>query len=290
MTIGNLIRHFHQELDSSYDIDEVRNFTFLVIEHFFSWKKSQILIKKHEFVSPEILNACNSIIKRLKKMEPIQYILGEAYFYDLMFNVNQNVLIPRPETEELVDLIIKDIERKNIESPTILDVGTGSGCIAIALKKNIDSAKVFGIDVSNKALEVANNNAHRNKTDVSFFEQDIFTTLSHEFSDKLRSSSLDVIVSNPPYIALSEKELMRENVLNYEPHLALFVPNDNPMLYYNSIANQAILLLKKGGVLYFEINEQFGQKVVNLLVEKNFSDIHLKKDLNGKDRFVFGYK
>jgi len=200
-------------------------------------------------------------------------------FYSLPFKVNNSVLIPRPETEELVDLVIK--ECKGYE--TILDIGTGSGCIPISLKKQLKNRLVYGVDVSEDALVLARDNAVLNSTDVIFVQADILQISSIKASFK---KEFDIIISNPPYITNSEKALMSENVLTFEPHVALFVEDDEPLLFYDKIGHLAYYNLSSGGKLYFEINEQYGEQTMALLKSIGFSDIRMIKDLQNKDRIV----
>jgi len=215
----------------------------------------------------------------LKEYKPIQYILGETEFFGLNFSVNQSVLIPRPETEELVELILKNHSGENLK---ILDIGTGSGCIAISLAKNMPSAKVYAIDISEDALSVAKENATRNQVEIQFFQQDILA----ELPDNIFNEKLDIIVSNPPYITPIEKYSIHDNVLKYEPHTALFVPQNNPLLFYERIADIGHSLLNKSGFLYFEINALYGKEICQMLQTKGYSNIKLYQDISGKNRMI----
>jgi len=220
-------------------------------------------------------------VKDLKNNRPVQYILGKVHFLDLELKVSQEVLIPRPETEELVDWILT---RETGEQLTLLDAGTGSGCIALTVKKHRPNADVLAYDKSTSALEVAGENARINGLEVDFFEADMCNdTLPIE-------KQLDVIVSNPPYVMLSEQALMQANVLENEPHVALFVDDDTPLVFYEGILKQAAMYLKAGGRIYFEINEQLGEEMLNLLGQHGFIKTELKHDLRGKLRFVTGIK
>jgi len=232
--------------------------------------------------------------KQLEQEIPIQYIIGKTEFFGLPFNVNKEVLIPRPETEELVEQVLNEISLiKTCKTSTdlaskekqfkILDIGTGSGCIAISLKKQLPSSEISAMDVSDKALRVANKNALLNQLDINFIHQDILKT---NYLDKL----YDVIVSNPPYVRELEKKEIKNNVLNNEPHLALFVDNKNPLLFYNKIAELAKKFLTKNGQLHFEINQYLGKETIKLLAEKGFKNIQLKKDIFGNDRIVTAFK
>jgi len=289
--IKDVVRFFREELQGLYDEAEIETFIAFCFEDFLNIKRFDIPLKANETISESELLKFNFAVKGLKKQKPIQHLLGKADFYKLKFIVNEHVLIPRPETEELVQLIIKDFNLNN-NSPLLgrgaggevfLDIGTGSGCIAITLKKNIPQAIVKAIDVSEEALTVAKQNAELNNVNVNFFKQDILLPSSlNEF--------FDVIVSNPPYVREQEKKQMDNNVLNYEPHLALFVPNDDPLIYYKAIANFASTHLKPQGKLYLEINEYLGVETQKLFQEKGFRDVVLVKDINGKNRILLGSK
>jgi len=220
------------------------------------------------------------IIDDLKNCRPVQYILGETEFYGLKFKVNENVLIPRPETEELVEWVIK--EEEPATGYKILDIGTGSGCIAIALAKHLPEAEMFALDISDKALAVARRNAKENQADIRFFQYDILNDEPFPFSTLL----FDCIVSNPPYITLKEKDSMAKNVLDYEPHQALFVPDENPLLFYERIAGFAHKYLSSNGSLYLETNSLYGQATAEALKNKNFRSMKLLKDISGNDRII----
>lgn len=251
-------------------------------EYCFGMSKTDLLINKNIEVSRDDALNFNNVLERLSKGEPIQYVLNQADFYGLKFKVNKHVLIPRQETEELVDLIIKKHQDRNLK---ILDIGTGSGVIPVTLKKHLPNANVQAIDVSSDALILAKENALKQEVEVLFLESDI---LNKDYWDKLEK--YDIIISNPPYVLNSEKDLMHQNVLNFEPHLALFVEDENPLLFYKKITHLAKQKLKKGGSLYFEINEQFGQETKQLLIKNNFIKVQVVKDINGKDRIVYGIK
>jgi release factor glutamine methyltransferase len=274
------LQYIRQELQNYYPAAEIESFIRLI----FSWLKdyslTDIILQKDNQLDDGDREQLVGIVARLKKHEPIQYILGEAEFYDLKFGVSEDVLIPRPETEELVDWVIKDQPHTGAR---ILDIGTGSGCIPVSLKKNLPEAIVSACDISRTALNRAKRNAAQNQTAIYFFELDILnssqTRLPHQ---------VDILVSNPPYIRLSEKELMQANVLDFEPHLALFVGNDQPLLFYEAIARFGQKNLVPGGLVYWEINEAFGRECCELLRQLGYSDIVLRKDLNGKDRMVKG--
>lgn len=218
------------------------------------------------------------IIDRLKSNEPLQYILGDCSFCGLNFHVKPGVLIPRPETAELVEWIITDNKQSDIPV-RILDIGTGSGCISISLAQNLPKAKVDAWDISEEAISIASQNAARLKVDVKFHQIDVF-------GDIPMSAKTDIIVSNPPYITNAERTDMEANVLNWEPSIALFVPDDDPLVFYKRIADIGMQILKPNGLLYFEINQRFGQETANMLQQKGYKNISLKKDLSGNDRMI----
>lgn len=277
--------YFHLHLGELYDNEEIQNFYFLSCEHIEGLSRAQVQLNKKIILEEKKLQKFYSIVSQLQQQKPIQYIFGETEFYGLKFLVNENVLIPRQETEELVHWLIQDY--KNKSQVQILDIGTGSGCIPISLAHFLPQAKLQALDVSESALQLAAKNATLNNTPVLFHQFDI---LSNKFPESFDTVLFDCIVSNPPYIRTSEAELMHRNVLHFEPHLALFVTDEKPLLFYEAIANFAQYYLKKGGAIYFEINEALGKEVVTLLENKAFKDIVLKKDLNGKDRMVKAIK
>jgi release factor glutamine methyltransferase len=278
-----LLQVIKTELSPIYDTREAENISVILIEYFFELSKTQILMDApFTTLDDEILNNLNECVSRLLKHEPIQHILGETEFYGLPFYVNESVLVPRPETEELVAWILEDNQAK--ESFRLIDLGTGSGCIPITIKKEKKKADVSGLDLCHEALSVAKDNADLNEVNVYWIQDDILNFSYNEHK------KYDVIVSNPPYITLEEKKEMAKNVLDYDPEIALFVFNDDPLLFYKKIADYGTEHLAIGGSLYFEINEKFGQQTVNMLVDKGFSDVLLRQDLNGKDRMVRAFK
>ena len=283
MKLKDIQNKFHSELSLIYPKEEIDNFFFMLTEAYYGISRLKLAIDVAiEVGKPEsILNALNS----LKEEKPIQYILGEAEFFGLPFKVSEDVLIPRPETEELVEWIVGCHPECSEESRglQILDIGTGSGCIAISLAKKLPKAKVYALDVSKGALQVAKQNAELNRVDVEFIEDNILRPKTVD-----RGLKFDVIVSNPPYVREKEKELMRPNVLENEPHLALFVEDDNPLLFYDAICGFAKRNLKDDGALYFEINEYLGKDMLQLLKDYNFNSIELKQDIFNKDRMVKG--
>jgi release factor glutamine methyltransferase len=272
------IASIRKELAGIYSSEETESLIFLIFGKVKRYSRTQFLLAQDENLTAAELDQINQIVSRLKCQEPIQYILGETEFFGLPFLTVPEVLIPRPETEELVQWII--LENQNQE-PTILDIGTGSGCIAISLRKNIPESTVMACDISPVCLEAANRNAEMNQVEVSVLKYDILTN-----SPVVDFPELDIIVSNPPYVLETEKKLMERNVLDFEPELALFVPDDEPLIFYTHIADFALNQLKNGGRIYFEINEAFGKECSEMLQVKGFSEIILKKDIHGKNRMI----
>lgn len=284
---------FHKELDTIYGRDEVASFFYLSMEHQLKIAKIQLQLEPEFTLTKDETDVFFSILEDLKQQKPIQYILGETEFYGLNFKVNENVLIPRPETEELVDWIIKchaERSRSAKDAIKILDIGTGSGCIAIALAKHLPNAKVYALDISKKALNIAKKNADINEVQVEFIKADILESSLWEDVVLRQMDFFDIIVSNPPYVRELEKREIKPNVLDNEPHLALFVENSNPLIFYKAITDFAVDKLKSNGSLYFEINQYLGQETKQLLVSAEFKDIQLRKDLNGNDRMLKGTK
>jgi release factor glutamine methyltransferase len=277
-SIKKVISKIKSELKDLYPDYEIEGFIRLIFEYVLDYSAVQFHLNQEKEISIEALNSINQIIDDLKIQKPIQYIFGETEFYDLRFKVNSSVLIPRQETEELVELIIKQNKKDGVK---ILDIGTGSGCIAISLAKNIKNSKVTAIDVSENALQVVKQNSLLNKVEIKTLQQDILKVPKFD-------CKFDIIVSNPPYVTDSEKDLMNKNVLENEPHLALFVPNSEPLKFYEAITSFAKDHLNKEGKLYFEINEMFGKETAALLKENKFLNTLVLKDLSGKDRIVVG--
>ncbi|MGW9686553.1 peptide chain release factor N(5)-glutamine methyltransferase [Flagellimonas sp. 2504JD1-5] len=288
---------FHKELDKIYSVEEVNTFFYLTIEHYLKLERFVLAIQPNFNLTKEEEQPLFEALAQLKQERPIQYILGKTHFMDLEFLVNENVLIPRPETEELVRWIL-DTERSrsvistplNDHSLQILDIGTGSGCIAIALAKNLPNAKVYALDVSEKALKVARQNAAVNEAEVTFLKGDILDPqleLEFEFGLELK---FDIIVSNPPYVRELEKKEMQKNVVEHEPDLALFVPDNDALLFYKKITQFALENLNNKGFLFFEINQYLGKQTKALLEAHNFLEIELRKDLFGNDRMLKGMK
>ena len=280
MLLKEIKNIYHLELDPLFPKEEVDSFFYLVIDHYLGLERFVLAMQPNLVVSKDNEEPLFYALSQLKQERPIQYILGKAHFCDLEFGVDENVLIPRPETEELVYWILNEVQQgTRQERLRILDIGTGSGCIAISLAKNLPNAKVYALDISKKALQIAQQNAVDNKVDIVFLEADI---LSMEgFKDKF-----DVIVSNPPYVRELEKKEMKNNVLEHEPGLALFVSDGDPLIFYKKITLFALNHLKTSGMLFIEINQYLGEEMKQLLEAGNFSEIELRKDMFGNNRML----
>lgn len=282
MTLAELQKIFWQELSTIYDEREARAVTKIVFENKLELQAHQMAFERFRILTQEQEKQLNEILRRLLTHEPLQYVLEEADFYGFKFRVNKSVLIPRPETEELVEWMAVELQSSNYKLQSeiqVLDIGTGSGCIPISLLKKMPQTNIEACDISEDALQVAEENNRKLQTQVKFFKHDILT-------ENLSANKYDIIVSNPPYISVNEKEAMRSNVLDFEPHLALFVSGDDDLIFYRKIAEQALLALKANGKLFFEINEAKGKEVVELLHDFGLINIELRKDLSGKDRMV----
>jgi len=279
---------FHLELDAIYGKDEVNSFFHLLIEHCFDLERFVLAIQPELIIDKEQETVIFQALSELKLEKPIQHIIGTAYFMDLDFKVNEHVLIPRPETEELVRWVLDDVKDVK-QSLTILDMGTGSGCIPISLDKNLTTAKVFGLDISTDALKVADENNRLIGANVKFFKADILS-LDKEMATKELDRKFDIIISNPPYVRELEKEEMRNNVIAHEPGLALFVPDEDPLKFYSAVVNFAADHLNEDGCLYLEINQYLGKETMSLLEESNFETIELRKDMFGNDRMIKGIR
>ena len=299
MNIKSLKTYFFTELQTIQEDSEIESFFFILTEFLHNLKRIDVSLHPDFEVSETDLEKWKTIISELKTEKPIQYITGEAWFYGLRFEVNENTLIPRPETEELVEWIVES-QKSKVESQkskaqnliiqksnnlTILDIGTGSGCIPITLKKEIPNAQVSAIDISEKALEIARKNASDNQVEVNFIQQDILTSQHLNISTS-QPLLFDVIVSNPPYVRNLEKQEIKRNVLDYEPHLALFVADSDALLFYRKIAQLALKSLSPNGKLFFEINQYLGKETVELLEQLGFKNIELRKDFVGNDRMI----
>ena len=283
MTIKKYREYFINSLEDLYPIEELHSIFYLLAEKQLNLSRIDIALQLDDTLTSDDEINFNQAIDRLKIYEPVQYILGETEFFGYPFLVNKQVLIPRPETEELVSWIIDDVDKKET---TILDIGTGSGCIAISLAKKLKSAVVSAIDISNKAIEVAKKNALINNVNVKYSSVDVLN-----FEDKLVlqdkwKSKFDIIVSNPPYVRMQEKKLMQLNVIDHEPDIALFVEDDDPLLFYRRISELSRQYLKHNGTLYLEINEYLGVEMEKMLNEAGFKHVELKKDMFGKNRMI----
>ena len=274
MTLQDFKLKMISELSSIYEMDELNSIFNLLSEDYLKIPRSKILLANEIDLNESNQTLFLSALERLKTHEPIQYVLGKTSFMDLEFKVNSSVLIPRPETEELVRLMLKE----DLEGKEILDIGTGSGCIAISLAKNLPNAKVTALDISKEALEIAKENAKLNNVNIEFIHADIFEYQS----DK----KYDIIVSNPPYVLESEKILMKQNVLSFEPELALFVKNNQILIYYESIFELAAKYISKGGCLLFEINNNYVFEFEKLCKKFKFTDYKFELDFNNKPRFL----
>ena len=281
-TIQDVFALFKQSLGSVYDANEIEAVTLLVINEISGLSKGQIKAFPEKEIIVEQAEKLDEILSRLKTGEPVQYILGYTEFYGLPFKVNPSVLIPRSETEELVEWVLNSVEGKYSKA-SILDIGTGSGCIAISLKKNLTGALVSAIDISVDALETAKQNADLNGVDVSFIQADILNPSTYN-----SQTSISIIISNPPYVTLYDKMQMHTNVTDFEPHSALFVPDEDPLIFYKAIADFALDHLTENGLLFLEINESLGMETVELLKKKGFKNIELREDMSGRDRMIKG--
>ncbi|MGB5436090.1 MAG: peptide chain release factor N(5)-glutamine methyltransferase [Maribacter sp.] len=280
MLLLEIKKIFHNELDVIYPMEEVDSFFYLTIAHYFDLERFVLALQPNLTLSKDEEQPLFEVLSQLRLEKPIQYILGSAHFMEMDFKVNENVLIPRPETEELVRWVLEDVPLVENGEISILDIGTGSGCIAIALKKNITKAKVYALDISAKALAVAKENAVLNNVEVAFVQGDILKL------ERLKAK-FDVIVSNPPYVRMLEKEMMKPNVLKNEPESALFVNDDDPLVFYRKIIQFAKNNLNPDGRLYVEINQYLG-KETSALLQHDFSEVELRKDMFGNDRMLKG--
>jgi release factor glutamine methyltransferase len=285
--VNTAYQFYLEKLQTIYALDEAQAITNQVFEEVLLVKPHQIKMLNKPLSDGEEANLMD-ILNRLLKHEPMQYILGNAWFYGNKFKVTPDTLIPRSETEELVELILNTVaidEGLASSNLKIIDIGTGSGCIAISLKFNLPQAQVWALDKSAAALAIAKQNAKELNAQIQFIEDDILNINQAE-----TTQVFDIIISNPPYILENEQENMSENVLAFEPHQALFVANNKPLLFYEAIANYAVKYLKTNGYLFFEINQQFGNLTKAMLQEKGFLDIKLFQDINGNDRMVMARK
>lgn len=286
MNINKFRDYFNKTLKKLYPTSEIDTFLFLILEEYLNFKRIDVVLKSNFEISPEDLTLLKSSTKLLEQEVPIQYILGKTEFYGFPFILNEHVLIPRPETEELVTSVLSKISKLERLHPIekekklkILDIGTGSGCIPISLKRSLPFAEITAIDIANEALIIAQKNASLNKVNINFIQQNILKTTGLD-------DIYDIIISNPPYVRVSEKIEIKNNVLKNEPHLALFVEDNNPLIFYSKIAELAKSHLTKNGTLFFEINQYLGKETVELIKLKGFNKIQLKKDIFGHDRII----
>lgn len=281
MILKDSLKSFHKVLDGLYDKVEIDSFFYLLVAKYYKVSRLDLAVQPDYQVKEyqKLFNALNL----LKEEYPIQYILGETEFFGLTFQVNAHTLIPRPETEELTEIIIEKLKRSK-KHLKILDIGTGSGCIAISLAKHLPNSKIYALDISKEALKLAQSNAELNNVKITLIEADILN--SDTWDTEFKKQQFDVMVSNPPYIREKEKLLMKANVLNHEPHLALFVNSENPFLFYESILEYAVHNLSSKGLLFFEINEYLGKEIMTLMRKYDFTQTELKQDLFKKDRMI----
>lgn len=281
MLLKEIKNIFHKELDTVYPREEVDSFFQMLIEHYLGLERFVLAMKPNLTVTKEEEQPLFEALTQLRKHMPIQYCIGTSHFMDMNFSVDENVLIPRPETEELVRWMVSELSNRR-DRFSVLDIGTGSGCIAISLTKNLPEARIFALDISKKALEIAKQNALDNSVAVEFIQRDI---LNLDALDTL-GTEFDFIVSNPPYVREQEKKAMHKNVTEYEPGLALFVSDENPLVFYEAIAKFAKKNLKKNGLLFLEINQYLAKETEQLLRNHNFSEIELRKDMFGNYRMM----
>lgn len=284
MTFREAEQIYIKTLSTLYDKQEAASLAWLSISHVCKLKRYEYLNLKDTEIPADQYESLLKILKEIKTGVPLQYVIGETEFYGLNFKVNPSVLIPRPETEELVEWILSDTRKSKIslEGLKIIDIGTGSGCIPISLKFHLPEAQVYALDVSPAALDVSKQNAALNATKIHFIQDDIVNPINRE----LREEKFGIIVSNPPYVTEAEKQQMLPNVLDYEPHLALFVPNEDPLIFYKAVADFTIKHSDTNVSLYLEINENLGEETVQLLKQMGFKNIELRQDLSGKDRMI----
>ncbi len=281
LTAKEIRQSFHAGLKEMYDADEINSIIYLLFEEFVGWSKTMLHLEPGKMLAIAESARFSDALARLAGGCPVQYITGKASFNELQFGVNPSVLIPRPETAELAALLVQTLRTIDLSGFSAMDLGTGSGCLAIYLKKHLPAISMHGIDISEEALVTARSNARLHETEINFCKGDILHAAG-SFAGK----TLNLVVSNPPYVTMKEKHAMKQNVRDYEPHSALFVPDETPLLYYRSIAGYSKTCLANGGLLYLEINEAFGQEMINLLDSSGFRDVMLMKDFRGRDRFI----
>ena len=285
MILKDIQEIFHKELDVIYGKEEVDSFFFLLTDEFLGLQRLAFSLQPEFTITKEEEQPLFEALSKLKLEQPIQYILGKTEFCGLTFEVNEHTLIPRPETEELVDWIVTESSKSN-KPLNILDIGTGSGCIAVALAKNLPKAHVFALDISEEALKVAKKNAELNETNIQFIQADILNQANWNLVFK--ELKFDIVVSNPPYVRHLEKTDMKNNVLQHEPHSALFVDDENPLVFYEAITKFSKKFLKKEGQLFFEINQYLGDDMIDLLKSSGFMNVELRNDVFGNPRMLSG--
>ena len=269
--LGDIILFFKKELADTSNSREIFNWAYITINNFFGYDRANCIVNQNQKISLQQRRKIKRIVSQLKKNKPIQYILEECVFFDLKFKINSSVLIPRPETEELVKWILKD------EFKSIVDIGTGSGCIAISIAKN-KNVNAHAIDISNASIQLAKKNAEFHGVNINFLNIDILT--------ENINNKVDIVVSNPPYVLKKEKKHMNKNVIDYEPEIAIFVDDNNPFVFYKIIAKKAKKILNRNGKIYFEINESYSAEVIKILKYYGYVNIKLKKDINDRDRMI----
>ena len=281
VSLKYIIEEFRKTLTDNYEQTEIMQFIYLLCEEWLGWNKAEVQLNKEKVMKGEEVNRFWDALEQLNANKPIQYIIGVTHFLDLKISVRKGVLIPRPETEELTAMILLDYQHRKYERFAVLDIGTGSGCIPLAVKKQMPGTDVTGLDISTVALEIASENAQLNSCDVRFIKADILDrNIWKDFP------GYTIITSNPPYITDNERSIMHANVLEYEPYEALFVRNEDPLLFYKAIAEFAFIHLIRPGTLYLEINELYGKQIQELLISIGFERVDLLKDIHGKNRFI----
>lgn len=277
--LKSLVNYGVTALSNRYSGNELHHIIWWLVEHFAEFKETDLIANDSIHLNQSnIIHFCNAI-EKLKSGMPVQYVIGEMEFMGFKFKVNDAVLIPRPETEELVDLIVK--ECKDMDQPNIMDIGTGSGCIAISLAGLLAHSKVTAVDKSYEALELAKTNAIINNLNgIEWLEMDVLN------GDNFINKEFDIIVSNPPYVTISEKETMADHVLAYEPHLALFVDDDDPLIFYRRIAEMIKYCLKPNGRLYLEVNEKYAVETAELFMRNSNDSVTILNDMYTKPRFI----
>jgi release factor glutamine methyltransferase len=292
-TVKDVFTVYKQGLSAIYDANETEALTLLAISEITSFTKAKIKAFPENELTTAQIESLQDILTQLTTGKPLQYILGKTEFYGLPFKVNQSVLIPRPETEELVAWVIESVgslqfavSSRQLAVGSILDIGTGSGCIAISLKKNLPVFDVYAIDISADALQTAKENAMLNEVEIEFIEADILNLKSDPDSYRDEHPKFEIIISNPPYVTMHDKTQMHTNVTDFEPYTALFVPQNDPLIFYKAIADFALKNPAQNGLLFFEINESLGEETLKLLKDKGFKNIELRKDMSGRDRMI----